>query len=87
MTSPKLIAALIILLGVLGGYLYYSQLLPATEPISPPPIGEKDGLKQFENFKIDFSIINNQLFRSLAAYGEAPVNPGVTGKKDIFAPF
>ena len=47
----------------------------------------KDDLKKFETLKINFSILDNAKYKSLEVFGESPVVPGVTGKKDIFAPF
>jgi len=82
-----LIVALIIVLGFAAGYFYYSQwAVPARVPVEPPPVAGKDDLKKFENLKIDFSILDNNKYRALEIFGESPVNPGVTGKKDIFAP-
>jgi len=82
-----LIVALIIVLGFAAGYFYYSQwAVPARVPVEPPPVAGKDDLKKFENLKIDFSILDNNKYKALEIFGESPVNPGVTGKKDIFAP-
>ena len=82
-----LIAALIVVLGFAIGYFYYSQwAVPARTPVEPPPIPEKDDLKTFESLKIDFSILDNKKYKVLEIFGESPVNPGITGKKDLFAP-
>ena len=82
-----LIISLIIVLGFAVGYFYYSQwAVPARVPVEPPPVAGKDDLKKFENLKIDFLILDNKKYKVLEVFGEAPVNPGVTGKKDIFAP-
>ena len=82
-----LYAGLIILVGLVAGYLGYSQLIQPTEASVPPaPISSKDTLKSFQNLKIDFSILDSTAYKSLQIFGEMPVNPGVTGKKDIFAP-
>ncbi len=82
-----MILALIIVLGFAAGYIYYSQwAVPARVIIPPPPIMGKDDLKTFENLKIDFSILDNAKYKTLQVFGESPVNPGVTGKKDLFAP-
>ena len=82
-----LIVALIIVLGFAVGYFYYSQwAIPAMVPVEPPPVAGKDDLKKFENLKIDFSILDNKKYKALEVFGESPVNPGITGKKDLFAP-
>ena len=90
MTSPsssKLYVALIILVGLVGGYVIYSQWLqPAEIPIPAAPITSQDNLSVFKDLKIDFQALDNSAYKSLVTSGESPVNPGVTGKKDIFAP-
>ena len=85
--QSALIVAMIIVLGFAVGYFYYSQwAVPARVPIELPPVTERDNLKMFDNLKIDFSILDNKQYRKLEIFGELPVNPGVTGKKDLFAP-
>jgi len=82
-----LIIALILVAGFAVGYFYYSQwVVPARVLIDPPPVTARDDLKKFENLKIDFSILDNKKYKALEIFGESPVNPGVTGKRDIFAP-
>ena len=86
--SSKLYIALIIIGGLAAGYLYYSQIAQPAEPTVPPaPITAHDDLKSFQDLKIDFSIFTSPLYKNLNIFGESPVNPGVTGKKDLFAPF
>ncbi len=85
--QSTLIVILIVVLGFAVGYFYYSQWsVPARTLIEPPPVAGKDNLRLFENLKIDFSILDNKKYKALEVFGESPVNPGVTGKKDIFAP-
>ena len=82
-----LVVALIIIIGFAFGYFYYYQwIVPGRVPIEPPPVAGRDDLKKFENLKIDFSILDNKKYKALEIFGESPVNPGVTGKKDLFAP-
>ena len=69
------------------GYFYYSQwVVPARVTVEPPLVASKDDFKMFENLKIDFSILDNKKYKALEIFGESPVNPGFTGKKDLFAP-
>jgi len=85
--QTTLIIALIIVLGFAVGYFYYSQwVVPDRVLVEPPPIAGRDDLKTFENLKIDFSILDNKKYKVLEIFGESPVNPGATGKRDIFAP-
>ena len=86
-TQNLLILALIILLGIALGYFYYSSyVVPALVPVLPPPIAQTDDLKAFEGLQMDFSILTNKKFQTLQIFGESPVNPGATGKKDLFFP-
>ncbi|GEM_PF-1641850 len=86
-TTP-LVVSLILVLGFALGYFYYSQwAVPARVPVEPPPVAGRDDLNKFQNLKIDFSILDNKKYKALQIFGESPVNPGITGKKDLFAPF
>ncbi len=91
MTSPSssklLYIVLIIAIGLVGGYVAYSQWLKPAETLIPAPaISNQDSLAAFKNLKIDFSVLDNSAYKSLITSGESPVNPGITGKKDLFAP-
>ena len=79
----------IVLIGVIGGYLYYSQIIaPSKVPIVLPDIPKDDILSKFKDLKsLDFSVLSNPTFRSLKMFGEVPVLPGQTGRTDLFAPF
>lgn len=82
------IMLLILVVALAVGYLYYSQSIqPAQLPISSSPISTKDDLLIFKDISIDFSILDNTKFKSLRVFGESPVRPGVTGKRDLFGPF
>jgi len=85
--NTKLYASLILVAGLAAGYLYYSQIIVPNEvPIDPPFSAGKNDLASFKNLKIDFSIFDNAAYKALAIFGQVPVSPGVTGKKDVFAP-
>ena len=79
---------LIVVVAFAIGYLFYSQSIqPAQLPINPPPLSARDDLAKFKDLTIDFSILDDSRFKSLRVFGESPVRPGVTGKRDLFAPF
>jgi len=85
--NTKLFTSLIILVGIVAGYIYYSQFLALNEAPLPPAAGSgRDGLSDFKNLKINFSIFDNPAYKALMVFGQVPVSPGVTGKKDVFAP-
>ena len=86
-STPKLYIALIVLLGIAGGWLLYSQWIQSAEEAVPPsPISAHDDLANFKTLTIDFSAFTSPAYKNLVIFGELPVNPGVTGKKDLFAP-
>ena len=84
----KLIISLVIGVGLVFGYLGYSQ---ADDPIAgllidQPSIKTED-LDSFKNLKIDFSVLDDERYRELEIYGENPVDPGIVGeRKNPFAP-
>jgi len=87
-TSNNSITLLILIVAFAVGYLYYSQSIqPAQLPIDPIPLSARGDLVMFKDLTIDFSVLDDSKFKSLRVFGESPVKPGVTGKRDIFAPF
>lgn len=86
--ANRSITLLILVVAFAIGYLYYSQSIQTAEiPINPSPVTERDDLSMFKDLTIDFSVLDDSKFKSLRVFGESPVKPGVTGKRDIFAPF
>lgn len=86
-SSSKLYIILIIAIGLIGGYIAYSQWIEPMETTIPAPvISSQDNLSKFKDLKIDFKVLDDSAYKSLVTSGESPVNPGVTGKKDLFAP-
>ena len=82
------VLVLIVVVGVLGGYFYYSQVFADESYAVPVPENLQDpAFLRFKDTKFDFSLFSNQLFTSLQPLGEFPVNPGNTGKQDLFSPF
>lgn len=79
--------AMIISAGIVFGYMS----APGVEEIGVGLIDDviiiKDDLKSFEDFDLDFSIFDNESYKSLEIFGENPVDPGITGeRKNPFAP-
>jgi hypothetical protein len=87
LSPSRLYVLLIIAAGLIGGYVFYGQWIKSGEAlVSPAPISNQDNLATFQNLKIDFSVLDDSAYKKLVTSGEAPVNPGTTGKKDLFAP-
>lgn len=86
-SSSKIYIPLIIIVGLIGGYVLYSQWVQPNEAVIPPPaVSTKDSPATLKNIKIDFKVLDDPAYKSLITSGESPVSPGITGKKDLFAP-
>lgn len=87
-TSP-LILILIVLSGFVAGYFYYSQIGAGDiSEIAPViSINRNDDLGKFENITFPTKVLENPSYRNLRVFGEAPVQPGLSGRIDIFSPF
>lgn len=77
---------ILVIFGLLGGYLYYANI-SASLVIEPPLGGKANDLDKFENLNINFASLDIEKVSDFNIYGEYPVNPGITGKRNIFAPF
>lgn len=84
MLKSKVVLGFIIFIGFAVGYLYYSQTSETLTDTGGAPIDPN--LLYFENAKFDFSVLDRPSYKDLEIYGEIPVNPGVTGRKNVFAP-
>jgi hypothetical protein len=86
--SPVLLL-LIVVLGVLGGFIYNSQITPATDERIKPikSISPEDTLSKLKSSKLDFSILEDETFKNLKVFVELPINAGETGRENIFLPF
>lgn len=86
-SSSKFYILLIVAVGLVGGYVAYSQWLKPAETVIPPPvISNQDSLSTFKNLKIDFKELDSSAYKSLITSGESPVKAGVSVKRDLFAP-
>lgn len=88
-TNPENIYAFLIgLLGLVLGYIFYSNQFFSIEEPAPAAVRPLDtgNVAKLEAIKLDFSIFENIIFQELKVFGEIPVMPGVTGKNDPFHP-
>lgn len=84
MLQSKIMLGFVIFIGFAVGYLYYSQISEVVVDTDAVPIDSS--LEYFGNAKLDFSILQDERYKALEVYGEIPVDPGVTGRRNIFAP-
>lgn len=82
--TSNIMGILIIIIGLLAGYIYYTNLIKPTVPSAPR---EYTDLLKLRQVSFDFSVVEREAFKNLKIFGESPVKPGVTGRKNIFAPF
>jgi len=80
----NIIGLLIVVLGVVAGLIYYTGLIKPEVPVSPNAYPD---LLRFRTMSLNFSVLDNASFENLETFGNIPVNPGVTGRNDIFEAF
>lgn len=85
MINNNFIILVIIVIGLTAGYFYYSSF-PSEITINPPLNGKVDDLTQLSTMDLNFSSLSQSKLDALKIFGEYPVNPGATGKRDLFAP-
>lgn len=71
-------------LGLLGGFLYYSQLDFSS---AVPAIEQRHqiaNMKGLENLKIDYRVLKNDEFQQLRIFGQTTVSPQGSGKDNPF---
>ena len=83
MLQSKVTLGFIIFLGLAAGYLYYGQ---TSETLVVEPIQVDTSLQFFSNVTVDSEILEDERYKSLEIFGEIPVTPGITGKRNPFAP-
>ena len=83
--TEKFIIFLIITIGIVSGYFYYSSAAGEVSAVPIPTI-DRD-LRKFEKISFDFSIFDKVSFKELKIFGEQPLKPGTEGKINLFAPF
>ena len=85
-TTSPLILVMIVLLGIIVGYFYYSQITKDETFEVPVSASLKDPtFMKFKDLHFDFSLFSSVLFTSLVNVGEYPIEPGTTGKQDLFS--
>ena len=83
MLQSKVMLGFIIFMGLAIGYLYYGQ---TSETLIVETVELDAGLQAFADITADFSILDDKRYKSLNIFGEIPINPGITGKINIFLP-
>ena len=60
---------LLSLIGIIAGYLFYSQTISG-QPIEIPPLAirEQDDLSKFKDVNLDFSAFDNLFYKSLRVF-------------------
>jgi len=80
-----MITILVAVVGLAAGYFVYRSI--GAYAVTPAPAAGAEAFAQLKGLTTDFSVLQDERFRSLQVFGELPVNPGIGGKNDLFAPF
>ncbi len=75
---------LIVFLGLVAGLIYYMGLIT---PEVPAALVSYPDLLRFRTMSLNFSVLDKASFENLETFGEIPVNPGATGRDNIFDSF
>ena len=75
---------LIVFLGLAAGLIYYIGLAKPEVPMSAKTYPD---LLRFRTMSLNFSVLDDASFENLETFGEIPVDPGATGRNNIFEPF
>lgn len=85
MRTNPFILILIILLGLIIGYFYDSQLAGDTSyEVAIPPTANDPTYVAFKDLRFNLALFDDPSFTSLKILGEFPIQPGNTGKTDLF---
>lgn len=85
MLNNNFIFIVIVITGLILGNFYYSTFTSETY-VTPALNGHIDDLSGFASISLDVSDLQKNQINSLRIFGEYPVKPGLTGKRNIFAP-
>jgi hypothetical protein len=81
--SP-LILYLVMLLGLVLGFLYNSQSDPAASVPAVPANLQLTTLRGLDGLKVDYTVLESDQFEQLRVFGELPVDPDGGGKENPF---
>jgi hypothetical protein len=85
--TNKLILLAIVFLGLALGYMYTIYFVEPMVLPQPQSSSKVNAARLSESInKIKWDVTESLEFKSLEIFGESPVVPGLTGKRDIFAP-
>ena len=75
---------LIMALGLMGGFLYYSQLDFSSDVPAIDQSHQMANMKGLDNVNIDYRILQNDGFQQLRIFGQILVTPQGNGKENPF---
>lgn len=86
--QTRLLSILIIFVGLVVGYVYYSNFtLVGDFGVVPLPNDSQDKLAQFKNVEFRFQVFDSPTLKSLRVFGDSPVRPNTIGKPNPFGSF
>jgi len=87
MTQPqqsKLLIYLIMMLGLVLGYLYSGSSDPTLSVPQLPPDLQLSNLQSLQSARVDDAIVTSEAFKALKIFGSLPVPPAAGGKENPF---
>lgn len=86
--QTRLLSIVIIFIGIIAGYVYYSNFTLVGEfGLAPLEDNHQDTLSQFKNIEFRFQAFDSPNVKSLRTFGDSPVQPNTNGKNNPFASF
>lgn len=82
--QSALLGYLIMALGLMGGFLYYSQLDFSSDVPAIDQSHQMANMKGLDNVNIDYRILQNDGFQQLRIFGQILVTPQGNGKENPF---
>ncbi|MDX1440629.1 MAG: hypothetical protein R3284_12075 [Rubricoccaceae bacterium] len=83
-SQSRLVLYLIMLLGLVGGYLFNAQRDPA-EAVPPQPQEVSTGdLNAFASLRVNYTALQSQVYQDLRIFGDVPVPTTAPGKSNPF---
>ncbi len=85
----KILLGILIAVAVVTVFIWYSnyQKGPAVEESTSQEESTSATEERLKEMELDFSVLNNNLFKSLKSHGALPVITGETGRENPFEPY
>lgn len=89
----RILIYILVVVAIITAFIWYSnyQKRPVVEEFIPTEegsaIGPSFAEETIKEIRLDFSILDDSLFKSLKSHGLLPVTAGETGRENPFSPY